>query len=1627
MLNFILFLLFTSLTYVPHSLAEISRLDQTQLKRIAEVEGKGYKCANLTMMRDELIAKFNAKKNDYAVAIPEFVGISSDKTQKFLKNYDIDVVARWGRLISEFLIPEREYVLREKQYPDIFLKKQKEFEEQLRIDFNNIISNKIDQKASLDALFGVVGLDKLSRDVAKKNERLMVRSSGKEDTKMLANAGGNESKSNVEVTTRDVLYALRDVVVSYFGQKSLKQRLGAGDESIFDPLPFTPVLLQRMIGEKSPHVVPKCGVMFTEEAEGGVARYAERDENNNVIGDLKTTGITIIQSAYGHNEGVVNSIIPVDTYYVDKSKTIYPVIRPKTHRMIPDLDAQRSLKLVKNDEEIIHKPALSSSAIQTLKSFAQTLEKFYNDTMDIEFVVDETEQKIYVVQARPIVHTSGLARPSYIARPDSMPLENVLNGQSIGVAGGSLRLVKGIVQNNAIRLVKRSDQIIVARNIGEALSIYQNKEQTPNVDLIECIVIGKNAPATSHEATAFRSEGKPVIYLEQWQKLDLWLKSPNTFVISPQQSLIIRWPGEINSVREMIKNELANEGWVNYPIPLLLSLSARFAKRPAQKFKDIIGSLLRKDDTVDSFLKRIDPPTDFREAITTLKQGSREEAERAIADILKTIRFQLKQAHGGHNGVLDESYRRRVALLFMYAIDVALNICPYLDAHPEDKAMYQARLFVIRILECILFQKPRLGEIEDGMISTERIIKGLSDEKGIRETKEITDPMTIKLMRFGNLALTDDLKNSWHDFIQKFMSTADVTAKNEFVQLVLSLGSLGVLPIWLHTSFDQINKNGISNSATIANKLIDEFKKDGVFIARIAQKLEIIKSFNIGVFESPKNFETSWQTFQYDILDYFLSDEFMTALKNASNLGKLIALGVMTKFVNDVFDLSIKAVTGSQQYKINDKLDKFHTMLKQYYKLFKTWMLLVPEGAIRYSPRSPLTSYFDIIDGILNRQKYTDEDRKASNFDVQSYTIGNGINIGGSAIARPKTLEDAFMIIHQCLLVTLNTLSAQAGIKEIVLPKKLLQIRESFMKIRSKEGKEPVLIGAEFVDDTINFFYNLPLRDHSIQFTLSYQRDVDLINLTTRFFGDNMFRRWDDLAYISLLLNALELCKINNLEVMQSGVSFTLQFDEGRCKQEIWEELQKMILYSYGEKDLYGFQDRVINAYQKHMDVLKSLSTASSFVNSTDTRLQSIGLYLFIALVQDNRGIEQAKNAASDAVFRSFDVKIQDAGLKLFKELVKKGQAFDDSISAASETFFKRNDMGGKEPLMDLFKALFDKAQGFDSAINIASKAVFEFSDFSIQNSGFDLFKELFEKGQGLDAAIRAANNAVFNTADENLYAGLSLFEVLVVQGYGSKEAIAAATHAVFKSNKPSVQYAGLKLIKALVEKNEAFDLAIKAGLDAVIKIDNHNIQAMGFDLLKILFHKGQGYSESITLASKITNQRTDSPLLSVGLKLFQELVENGQGYDAAALAANQAVLKSNNLTIQEVGLDLFNALFAKGQGFSVAITLASKITSKGTDPQVVILGLNLFKGLVESGQGYEAAIAAATEAVLQSSDFTTQDAGLDLFKALFEKGQGFVQARSVASEASQSADQDIISMGVQLIEAVGMYDNSDQ
>ncbi len=238
---------------------------QDNLDNVSLEQGYGYKFGNLQLL-NKLSTKFNEiekPKEDYGyqVKVPDFVGIPSDNIQNFLKEKaGFNLVDKWQAILPSK--EKQEETKSKKKYTEDFLEKLKDLKEKIEEAFGNFIEEVGKDKAfNFNNAFEVTDVDELYKGPS---ERFMVRSTGREDTKELANAGGNESKSNVIPDSVNILDAMKIVVASYFSEKSLKQRLGAGDPNLFEKTPFTPVLLQWMIGEKDPNKLPKCGVMFTE-------------------------------------------------------------------------------------------------------------------------------------------------------------------------------------------------------------------------------------------------------------------------------------------------------------------------------------------------------------------------------------------------------------------------------------------------------------------------------------------------------------------------------------------------------------------------------------------------------------------------------------------------------------------------------------------------------------------------------------------------------------------------------------------------------------------------------------------------------------------------------------------------------------------------------------------------------------------------------------------------------------------------------------------------------------------------------------------------------------------------------------------------------------------------------------------------------------------------------------------------------------------------------------------------------------------------------------------------------------------------------------------------------------------
>ena len=349
------------------------------------------------------------------------------------------------------------------------------------------------------------------QSAAEQNKLLMVRSTGREDGKELSNAGGNASVASVSPENNEQFSkAIQEVLASYMSEKSIGQRLLGKDKHLFDE-PFMAILLQIMTGEiiGTDAEIPKSGVMFSPEAEG------------------ETPGVVVIQATFGHNEGVVNGLVPVDTYYIGPTNIIHPVISIKRKRLAAKA-GQEGLHFINNDLAMQRISTLDAKTVLALKNAAEFIQNYYGNSVDIEFVI--SGDTIYFVQARPLEAKKFEA--SYLKR-------EFIKQNPAGI------LIPVGVGNAAVRIITSKDQIIVTDNIRQALDTFLFK--TADHDTIQAVIINESAPATSHEATQFSRLGKPVLYLEDLNTIKSWL---NDLVSSPTTSIELiaargQWlPGE---------------------------------------------------------------------------------------------------------------------------------------------------------------------------------------------------------------------------------------------------------------------------------------------------------------------------------------------------------------------------------------------------------------------------------------------------------------------------------------------------------------------------------------------------------------------------------------------------------------------------------------------------------------------------------------------------------------------------------------------------------------------------------------------------------------------------------------------------------------------------------------------------------------------------------------------------------------------------------------------------------------------------------------------------------------------------------------------------------------------------
>lgn len=214
----------------------------------------------------------------------------------------------------------------------------------------------------------------LSKRLNEERPFVAVRSSATaEDLPDASFAGQQETFLNVS-GEEEVVEKVKECYASLFTDRAIFYRIQKGFDHMAVALSAA---VQRMVYAKA------AGVIFTLNVANG-------DETQ-----------VLIEASYGLGEFVVQGKVTPDEYYVRKSdlKIVRKVIPKKTVQLIRKGDGGTVETPV--PKELQDKQVLTDDQIKELASYALAIEKHYGRHMDIEWALDERDNKLYILQARP--------------------------------------------------------------------------------------------------------------------------------------------------------------------------------------------------------------------------------------------------------------------------------------------------------------------------------------------------------------------------------------------------------------------------------------------------------------------------------------------------------------------------------------------------------------------------------------------------------------------------------------------------------------------------------------------------------------------------------------------------------------------------------------------------------------------------------------------------------------------------------------------------------------------------------------------------------------------------------------------------------------------------------------------------------------------------------------------------------------------------------------------------------------------------------------------------------------------------------------------------------------------------
>lgn len=1148
---------------------------QKNLFTQAETHGYGYKTANLLELQETL--KSVSLRDSITVNVPEFIGISHPDIITLFHSHGIDLQEEWKLLQKKHFSSKsvQQKILATKTLPSPFLNDLKK----LRTTIYSL--------SKKSPIILPQPLKNFIATSAHASWKLMVRSTGKEDTDQLSNAGGNYTQANVIPDEKEVTQALCSVIASYFSKKSFLQRLQAGDTSLFD-IPLAPVLIQRMIGERpnsKPEQIPVGCVAYSQEPSA------------------QTPGITTIQCAFGHNEGVVESSVPSDTFYVTNKQFIYQIIKNKTKRLIPN--QTKAILTFTDNPKILHKkPTLDRKAILAIDSVVRAVENHYQKPMDLELVYDPSVKKIYVVQARPIVYSSKSAKPNYLAaNPDP---ENSFTCTTICTG-----------DNNVQKIISKRT-IILAQTLNQALDRYNAMGSEKKT--IQTVVIERNGQTTSHAAAIFRGEGILVVQTNNLQVLDTWLNNANKHIYLDAQRQIIL---------QTNKDLKLTSGFFNHPVAAQVSLDESLINNP-------LPTPTEKET-----------PFSFQELVTTLKEKNHSSVIQAANRLINKLGAQLariKQSiityHHEENTYLATQATNTASILQNITANIAA-ITPHLTTAAGKHNLMQ-QLFHARFIEALLFQQPTAETVDN--YSVEKILNEHNNtiifyqntlqpliKKGKLSSTLLNNQLLLELGYQGSrVALSEKITYKWLRFIDALNTHASHYDHVKLNDMIVQITNANLFSSWLNGSFlqtyDHFNSSAIrQRSLKCLNALAEEFLSAQKLIATFSQQQTYLANILTQLWESPKTVKQQLNDFYLNILSFFHSKEFTSLLSKSKTHNTIlhkICLATMLLDAIEHFDSLIKAIKGSTQFSNEaEKITIIRQALRYYFDLLQEF---TPSPQLTIAIKRILDSAPKTIDQLSTSRNFNVGDIVffETHYKEHAKTDQNKVN------GLIKTLEDSFTATHQLLLHKISTYVAKKWQLQDLLAKPILVSQaEQYL------GLSKLLTGISVEKDSITYVYHKKLRAHSVGITLRYAMTKPNLTITTQFYGDNEYARWNMISdYISTVAKLMNL-NLVHLEHFKTGLTYSWDCTDKKSLPIINTCLQNSIATTFSlgienAEKMITKTNKILEKLTNH--TIQLAGGADQLMNQLVTSRSSQQNLLLIPLISkfDQKNKDQKKSLA---------------------------------------------------------------------------------------------------------------------------------------------------------------------------------------------------------------------------------------------------------------------------------------------------------------------------------------------------------------------------------------------------------------